>query len=59
MRRIDSCSTILLGQIPVKDWHNFIDAPALADAILDRIIHSNVKIDLHGDLMRRLKKSGQ
>lgn len=53
--RVGTYSTIVLGQLPVKDWHSFINAPALADAILDRLVNSSAKIALKGDSMRKLK----
>ncbi|HEV2680369.1 MAG TPA: ATP-binding protein [Rhodanobacter sp.] len=33
-------ATIILEQMPVKDWHNYINDPALAEAILGRLGHS-------------------
>ena len=53
--RVGTGSTIMLGQMPVKDWHAFINDPALADAILDRLIHSSHKLELKGDSMRKRK----
>lgn len=55
--RVGTGSTIMLGQIPVKDWHAFINDPALADAILDRLIHSSHKLELKGDSMRKRKSA--
>jgi len=49
----------VLGQMPVKEWHAFINDPALADAILDRLVHSSVKITLKGESMRKLKSDLQ
>lgn len=43
------------GQLPVKDWRDFINDPALADAILDRLIHSSHKLVLKGESMRKRK----
>jgi DNA replication protein DnaC len=48
-------STIILGQMPWSEWHEFIGAPAIADAIMDRLIHSSVKLRLKGDSMRQKK----
>lgn len=45
------------GPVPVKDWHAFINDPALADAILDRLIHSSHKLELKGDSMRKRKSA--
>lgn len=53
--RVGTYSTIVLGQMPVKEWHGFINDPALADALLDRLAHSSIKIALKGESMRKLK----
>ena len=44
--RIGSRSTLITSQLPVKAWHTYLNDPTLADAILDRIVHSSHKIDL-------------
>jgi len=46
-------STVVAGQLPIKSWHDFIADPALADAILDRLIHSAHKVQLKGESMRK------
>lgn len=56
--RVGTHSTIVLGQMPVKDWHGFINDPALADALLDRLVHSSLQISLKGESMRKLKSGG-
>lgn len=53
--RVGCVSTIVAGQMPVKEWHAFINDPALADAILDRLVHSSLKLNLKGESMRKLK----
>lgn len=45
-------STIILSQVPVDKWHQSIGDPTLADAILDRIIHSAIQIAMTGDTVR-------
>jgi DNA replication protein DnaC len=50
-------STIVATQLPVKLWHENIRDPTLADAILDRIVHSSHRIELKGESMRKLQKS--
>ena len=46
--------------MPVKEWHSYINDSALADAILDRLVHSSIKLDLKGESMRRVRgRSGQ
>ncbi len=56
--RVGSGATLIIGQMPVKEWHGYINDPALADAILDRLVHSSVKLDLKGDSMRRARSRG-
>lgn len=51
--RTDTGSVILASQLPVKQWHDYIDEPTLADAILDRILHRTHKIEMHGGSMRK------
>ncbi len=56
--RYDRASTIISSQIPVSQWHELIGEGTIADAILDRIVHSSHRIELIGDSMRKkqLKK---
>ena len=44
--RISTRSTLITSQLPVKAWHTYLNDPTLADAILDRIVHSSHKIEL-------------
>ncbi len=48
-------STVITSQLPVSQWHDFIGDPTLADAILDRVLHSAHKLNLkgQGDSMRK------
>jgi DNA replication protein DnaC len=46
-------STIISSQVPVSDWYDIIQAPTIADAILDRIIHNAFRIQLKGESMRK------
>lgn len=45
---IGAHSTLITSQLPVKDWHTYLSDPTLADAILDRVVHSSNKIELKG-----------
>jgi len=49
-------STVATSQLPVKKWHDFIGDPTLADAILDRLVHSAYKFDLEGESMRKRRQ---
>ena len=46
-------STLVTSQLPVEHWHEQIGDPTLADAILDRLVHSAHKIQLKGESMRK------
>ena len=50
--RVGTRSTLITSQLPVKAWHTYLDDPTLADAILDRIVHSSHKIELKGKSLR-------
>jgi DNA replication protein DnaC len=45
-------STIIASQLPVKNWHEAIGDPTLADAILDRLVHNSHRITLKGPSLR-------
>lgn len=49
-------STAVTSQLPVDKWHEYLDDPTVADAILDRLIHNAYTLDLDGDSMRKKKK---
>lgn len=46
-------STIITSQVPVKLWHEIIGEKTMADAILDRIVHSAHRLELVGESMRK------
>lgn len=39
-------------QLTIKAWHDAMQDPILADAILDRLVHNAYKIELKGESMR-------
>ena len=49
-------STIFVSQIPVNKWYELLGDQTVADAILDRVVHSSHRIELKGESMR--KKNG-
>jgi DNA replication protein DnaC len=49
-------ATVITSQLPIKDWHEHIGEPTIADAVLDRLLHGAHKIELAGDSMRRDNK---
>lgn len=48
-------STIIASQLPVSVWHEVIGEQTIADAILDRMVHNSLRIDLKGESLRRKK----
>ena len=53
--RFGHSATLISSQVPVTDWHLRIPDPTLADAILDRIVHSAHRIQLEGESQRKLR----
>ena len=47
-------SCLFTTQFPVNQWHQQIQEPTLADAILDRIVHDSLRLVLKGESMRKL-----
>jgi DNA replication protein DnaC len=46
-------STIFTSQLPVKQWHDIIGEKTVADAVLDRIVHTAHRVELTGESLRR------
>jgi DNA replication protein DnaC len=51
--RYDRKVCVITRQLPVKAWHDAMQDPTLADAILDRLVHNAYKLELKGESMRR------
>ena len=49
-------ATIFCSQLPVKNWYELFEDKTIADAILDRIIHSAIRFELKGESMRKKMK---
>ena len=45
-------STLITSQLPVDKWHDVIDEPTFADAILDRLVHNAYRLALAGPSLR-------
>ena len=52
-------STIIASQLPIKEWHEFIGEPTIADAVMDRILHLSYKFELKGGSMRKRQKDDE
>jgi DNA replication protein DnaC len=49
-------ATIITSQLPVNKWYETIGESTIADAILDRLVHSAHRIELKGESMRKKRK---
>jgi len=52
--RYRQASCLFATQLPVNQWHQHIQDPTLADAMLDRIVHDALRLTLQGESMRKL-----
>ena len=46
-------STIIASQLPVASWYDVIGEETIADAILDRLVHSSYRVELRGESLRK------
>ena len=51
-------STIVTSQLPVDHWHEVIVDPTIADAVLDRLVHTAHRIALDGETPSHSLRSG-
>jgi DNA replication protein DnaC len=53
-------STIVTSQLPVDHWHEVIVDPTIADAVLDRLVHTAHRLALDGETLRKpTEKAGK
>ena len=57
--RYQQRSTIITSQLPTTHWHEHLNDATLADAILDRLLHNSIRLELKGDSMRKNQKTLQ
>lgn len=48
-------STIVASQLPIAKWYEVIGESTIADAILDRLVHTAQRIELKGESLRKTK----
>lgn len=53
--RHGKASTIIASQLPISSWYELFADATIADALLDRLVHSSYKIELKGDSLRKKK----
>ncbi len=53
--RYDAGSILITSQLPLENWHDIIGDPTIADAILDRVVHTAYRIELKGESLRKTR----
>ena len=46
-------STMIASQLPVASWYDVIGEETIADAILDRLVHTSFRIEFKGESLRK------
>jgi DNA replication protein DnaC len=46
-------STIVTSQLPVANWYDIFGEGTIADAILDRLVHTSYRIEFNGENLRK------
>ncbi|AQX00501.1 IS21-like element helper ATPase IstB [Elizabethkingia anophelis] len=46
-------ATIIVSQLPVNNWFDIFEDQTLADALIDRIIHTSYRFELKGESLRK------
>lgn len=57
--RYQHTSTIVTSQLPTTHWHEYLNDATLADAILDRLLHHGIKLELKSDADSLRKVQGR
>ncbi|MDP3452287.1 MAG: ATP-binding protein, partial [Bacteroidales bacterium] len=46
-------STIIVSQIPVRNWFEIISNENIADAFMDRLVNTSYRFELKGESIRK------
>jgi DNA replication protein DnaC len=57
--RFSNKSTIITSQIPIENWKEVIEDPVALEAILDRLVHGAIRLNLSGESMRKKRSQEQ
>ena len=55
--RAASKATIITSQLPIEHWHAWIGDATIADAIMDRLMQKNHRLNLTGESLRQQSKT--
>jgi DNA replication protein DnaC len=50
-------STLITSQLPISAWHEYLNDPTVADALLDRLLQGAHRLELKGESMRKRSAS--
>lgn len=50
--RVGISSLVIASQLPIGTWYEALEEKTVADAVLDRVIHSSIKVELFGESMQ-------
>jgi len=53
--RYHAASCIFACQLPPPDWYKHVADPTLGEAILDRVVHESIRMEISGDSIRKLR----
>jgi DNA replication protein DnaC len=54
--RHGSHSTIITSQLPIGSWHDYLNDPTVADALLDRLLANAHRLELKGESLRKTRQ---
>lgn len=46
-------STLITSQLPISAWHEYLNDPTVADALLDRLLQGAHRLELKGESLRK------
>lgn len=53
--RHPTLSSMFVSQLPVESWLEQLTDKSVGEAVLDRVVHNSIRIDLNGESMRKLR----
>lgn len=57
--RAGACSFLITSQMPMNLWHGLFDNKTVADALMDRVVHSSYHVELSGESLRKTQGVGR
>jgi DNA replication protein DnaC len=57
--RVGTSSLVIASQLPLSSWYQTMEEGTVADAVLDRVVHNSIKVELSGESMRKVTSVNQ